>query len=363
MNQTLDRRIPVNIISGPLGVGKTTTVNHLLKQRPADEKWAILVNEYGLVGIDAALMRADGDSTTTDGVEVKEVAGGCICCSAGFMFKVSLLLLLQRKPDRLLIEPTGLAALSGILSTLEEKGIREAVDVRSIVCLLDAARYAHDFEQEKVRDQVEAADVLLATRADLVTQDELTAFQDWGGALFPPKQHVGHIENGIMPLAFLDLVAGRESAIHRGGHTHGTDHTHEESHQSPAIAPDSSVKDIRCDASQPVLRRCHRSSQTSTFGWQCWDGLVFDFQHTTCWLRELMRLPGARRVKAVFRSTEGWWSLNLANDTEDLKLSSYRRDSRMELIVEGELAPDAETLEESFRRCLVEPEKAGTTSP
>ena len=118
----LIKRIPINLIAGTLGVGKTTAINHLLAQRPEGESWAVLVNEYGQVGLDAALLE-------TEGVEIREVAGGCICCSAGFMFEVSLLLLLQRAPDRLIIEPTGLATLSGILDMLARWDLGpEAVD-------------------------------------------------------------------------------------------------------------------------------------------------------------------------------------------------------------------------------------------
>ena len=131
------KRIPVNLIAGSLGVGKTTAMNHLLNQRPDHERWAVLVNEYGLVGLDAALMATPGKEAKTGGVEIREVAGGCICCSAGIMFEMSLVLLLQRRLDRLLIEPTGLAALSGILDTLDRPGICEAIDVRSVLCLLD----------------------------------------------------------------------------------------------------------------------------------------------------------------------------------------------------------------------------------
>ena len=67
------QRIPVNIVAGPLGVGKTTTINHLLKQRPDNEHWAILVNEYGLVGLDAALMVKDPLVKNSAGVEIKEL--------------------------------------------------------------------------------------------------------------------------------------------------------------------------------------------------------------------------------------------------------------------------------------------------
>ena len=107
--------IPVNLISGSLGVGKTTTINYLLEHRPEGEKWAVLVNEYGMVGLDAALMDCPDAADQSDSIQVREVAGGCICCSAGLMFEVSLALLLKEEPDRLLIEPTGLAAVSGIL--------------------------------------------------------------------------------------------------------------------------------------------------------------------------------------------------------------------------------------------------------
>ena len=121
-------RVPVNLISGPLGVGKTTTINHLLRQRPADQRWAVLVNEYGLVGLDGAFM--EGFQGRPPGTQHggRDPGGRrrCICCSAAMMFEVSLVRLLRRRPDRLLIEPTGLAAVSGILEALGRAGIREA---------------------------------------------------------------------------------------------------------------------------------------------------------------------------------------------------------------------------------------------
>ena len=103
MTQKMPPRIPVNLIAGPLGIGKTTTINHLLQERPANEKWAVLVNEYGLIGLDAALMDSEPEPAQPAGVDIREVAGGCICCSAGLMFEVSLVTLLRRRPARLLL--------------------------------------------------------------------------------------------------------------------------------------------------------------------------------------------------------------------------------------------------------------------
>ena len=78
MTKKTPPKIPVNLIAGPLGVGKTTTINHLLQNRADGEQWAVLVNEYGLIGLDAAMMESEPESGQPAGVEIREVAGGCI---------------------------------------------------------------------------------------------------------------------------------------------------------------------------------------------------------------------------------------------------------------------------------------------
>lgn len=335
-------------------------INHLLSQRPEDERWAILVNEYGIVGIDAAMMEA-GVPRESAGIEIREVAGGCICCSAAFMFEMSLVRLLQRRPHRLIIEPTGLAALSGILDTLDRKGIREAVDLRSIVCALDLRRFDEELQQDVVKDQIEAADVLLGSRPDLASEEQHASFRDWAGSLFPAKRFIGEVENGRIPLALLDAVRGRHGVAPRGGHAHGTDHTetagagrhHEHSSQAPHAHSDPHER--VCDASTPIVRREHRSSVTATLGWICWSELVFDAELVMSWLGSLARLPGARRTKAVLRTNEGWWSVNFTDGNGDVQASSYRRDSRVEVIIDSESFPEVDQLEESLRACVTAP--------
>jgi G3E family GTPase len=346
--------IPVNLISGPLGVGKTTMVNHLLAHRPDGERWAVLVNEYGLVGLDAALIGSGAEPGSRKGVEIREVAGGCICCSAGIMFEVSLVMLLQRPPDRLLIEPTGLAALSGILDTLNRPGIREAVDVRSVVCLLDPQRFADDLRREEVEDQVDAADVLLASRSDLATEAQIEAFRGWASALFPSKRFVGPLERGRIPLELLDVVADRQAPAPRGGYRHGSDHHHHSGdHAHPGT--EEPPEEVLCDASRPIVQRAHRSPATSTIGWVCWEGLEFDARRTSGWLNELAKLPGARRTKAVLRTNEGWWGFNIAEGAEEVRPSGYQRDSRLEVVIEGDQYPDLDVLNRALRACLASP--------
>ena len=89
-SNTPAKLVPTNLISGFLGVGKTTAIRHLLANKPANERWAVLVNEFGEIGIDGATLASD------DGVDIREVAGGCVCCTSGPMLRVALTRLLRQ---------------------------------------------------------------------------------------------------------------------------------------------------------------------------------------------------------------------------------------------------------------------------
>ncbi|MEL6185997.1 MAG: GTP-binding protein [Myxococcota bacterium] len=339
------RRIPVNVICGSLGVGKTTAINHLLAQRPKGERWAVLVNEYGQIGLDQALLTA----SDKPGVDVREVAGGCICCSAGFMFQVSLILLLRTRPDRLLIEPTGLATLSGILDTLLHPGIREAVDLRSVVTLVAPGSWPEDGPRPEILETMTGADVLLANRADEATEEQLHDFDLRAQAFFPKKKLFGRMTQGQIPIEVLDLVSSRKQGpldalvaesdpAEHGHHKHAA---HEHVDPAPSVGPDT-----------PMVRRAHISSIASTMGWVVRDDHVFDHDGMKDLFRGWMG-RGAQRLKAVVQTDHGWWSYNLTENSEQIERSPYRRDSRLELVFQGE-GPDVSGLEEALRARLVE---------
>ena len=86
------KAVPCNIITGFLGVGKTSSILNLLKQKPENERWAVLVNEFGEIGIDGILI----ESQQQDHIFVREVPGGCMCCAAGLPMHIALNQLLQR---------------------------------------------------------------------------------------------------------------------------------------------------------------------------------------------------------------------------------------------------------------------------
>ena len=95
------RAIPTNIITGFLGVGKTSTIIKLMKHKPNNERWAVLVNEFGEIGIDSCLIQGQ---LSDKQIFIREVAGGCMCCTAGLSMQIALNQLLKKaKPDRLLM--------------------------------------------------------------------------------------------------------------------------------------------------------------------------------------------------------------------------------------------------------------------
>lgn len=306
---------PVNIISGFLGVGKTTTLNHILATKPKDELWAVLINEYGEVGLDSALLASHSGS---DDLAIREIAGGCICCTAGLMFQMSLALLMQRyKPDRLLIEPTGIATIDGMLDTLAQPGVAENLDIRSIITLVDPAHW-HDptyREHETYRAQIQAADILLANRTDLTRDQNTEAFLQDAQNIYPPKQHIDTISHGQIDLALLDLVR----------------------QQQPTASPKANN---RLFTTQPVQRakqgmHHHSTKDAQTCGWIYAPDRVFEIQKLAQCIESLTQLPGFLRLKGVLRTTTGWWGYNITPAQDHVESSAYRRDSRLEVITQS----------------------------
>ena len=144
--------IPVNIITGVLGVGKTTAIRHLISQRPANERWAIVVNEFGALGIDGRYLGHGGRASKGDGggsskgdggIIVREVAGGCLCCAVAAPFTVAVTQLLRRaKPDRLIIEPSGLGHPGGLHDALQDEHLGKVLRIAATIALVDMTQVA-----------------------------------------------------------------------------------------------------------------------------------------------------------------------------------------------------------------------------
>ncbi len=172
--------VPTNIVTGFLGAGKTSTILHLLSRKPEHENWAVLVNEFGEIGIDGSLI--EGQHSEQSGVYIREVPGGCMCCAAGVPMRVALTQLIRRaKPDRLLIEPTGLGHPWEVLQTLNDTSFHGVISMQSIITLVDARQFsdARYTEHETFQQQIEIADIIVANKQDLYESDDKEAIEHY----------------------------------------------------------------------------------------------------------------------------------------------------------------------------------------
>lgn len=162
----------VDIVAGYLGAGKTTCILEMIQSDPNPSRLAVLVNEFGDVGIDAALLG--------EGTEVVELASGCICCTLRLDFRTQILEIAERwNPLRLLIEPTGVATIAQVVRSLRHGDLVDKIGGARVFVLVDAVTFA-----ERLRDspafftsQVTQADVLLLNKTDLVSQGRTEALK------------------------------------------------------------------------------------------------------------------------------------------------------------------------------------------
>jgi G3E family GTPase len=298
-------RVPVQIVSGFLGAGKTTAIRARLSAL-AGLRVAIIVNDFGEAALDEAAL------AETEPFRLTNIPGGCVCCTAPEGFVEALGAVLAERPDRLIVEPTGLARPQDLIDTIRRCAHRDALELAPTVVLVDPARLAalagaDSDELRLLREQAEGADVLVANRADVCAEDDLARFRELAEALWPAPLATCVTSHGAVPPELWEWPAGegpRAPRASRNAHAHRHDSTAGYSARSWTWAPE----------------------------------VVFSRERLTRALHGLAGDASLARFKGIFRTQEGVSRLEVSGGVLHDRLTSFRRDSRADAIVRGDAA-------------------------
>lgn len=249
----------LNLLFGFLGSGKTTLARRLLDRPAAREKTAIIVNEFGDVGIDGAILQGNN-------IDMVELTSGCLCCT----LKGSLLNAVEELGSkagarRIVIEATGVAQPDELIETFSGPTVREHYDIGPIVTVVDSAKYRRLSEMlgEFYREQIENADIVVLNKIDMTSADSLEQLRREVATL-NPRAEIHFAERCDVDLERLldgpssGVVRARAGASSggrgddRGDHDHDDGHNHGHDHGRHAPA-ESFVLDAGGAASRPAI--------------------------------------------------------------------------------------------------------------
>ncbi|KIC50452.1 cobalamin biosynthesis protein CobW [Tateyamaria sp. ANG-S1] len=249
-------KTPVTVITGFLGSGKTTLVRHLM-QNPQGKRLAIVVNEFGDVGVDGDILKSCA-IPDCPAENIMELANGCICCTVAddFIPTIEALMALDPQPEHILIETSGLALPKPLLKAFDWPDIRSRITVDGVIALADAeavaaGRFAPDVAavdaqreaddsldhetplSEVFEDQISCADIILLTKPDLAGPDGVAKAKEIIAAEAPRPLPVVEVAEGVVdPRIVLGLEAAAEDDMdarpshHEHHHDHDDDHHH-----------------------------------------------------------------------------------------------------------------------------------------
>jgi G3E family GTPase len=303
-------RTPIHLISGFLGAGKTTTLLRLLRARAGTERIAVLVNDVGTAGFDRDTLGAELKPG-----QIAEIEGGCVCCTApaGFVDAIARLLDTQR-PDRVIVEPTGLARPADLLDTLRRAPFADRLERMPTIVLVDPANLGHGDPTRVpiVREQLEAADVLVGNRVDRASDEALAAFRRVAAALWPAPMLVVETSFGALPDAAWRWPEARDRASSPRARAHDHDHHHDDVHGF-------------------VVRTLEWPEETRFVRERLVDAVA----------RIAVRADAPIvRLKGVFATDDGWWRLEVAGGAGTDRPTAYRGGSRVDVIATSDAALD-----------------------
>lgn len=341
----------VNLISGSLGCGKTTLIRHLLSQKPPNERWTILVNEFGSIGIDGSILSGHHN------VQILELPGGCICCSAQNELKLSLQQTLDalERPHRILIEPTGLGEPDVIYDILLSLKTANRVRLQTFFAVIDSAAIRlEDLTTYTIHQNLlNMADVILLNKQDLAQPEQITRLQAHCRSLYPPKEPV-LCNHAMIDQRLIDLPSTTPAvqelefkAILQ--HTDRNDHSHRaSSHQGEAA-----LSHVDFGVQVEIMHK--REQGVLSFGYVFAANLTFDWQAVQRLFESLPKLTGLskiQRAKGLFKVGKPWMLFQWSQHHVSREYIAYRRDSRFELLVTEDSVFNLKAFEQELKNCI-----------
>ena len=308
-------QVKTHIISGFLGAGKTTLLQRLLAQKPEDETWAVLMNEFGQIGVDQQLL------PQSEGYRVKELLGGCLCCTSQLPMQIALSRLIQEsKPDRLFIEPTGLGHPAQLLEQLTEPHWQSLIDMRALVTVVDGSRL-HDAEwtkQHLYQDQLKAAQIVVVSHVDQMNDEDEKALSELQSEYLAYVQQWLKADMGNLDIHNIDIKFN------------GVQRQIQPLIQIQRNAPKDGVL---AEIKQLPYHYVETAQGYTVAGWKFSKRWQFDFYDL---LDVLCDQTDWMRIKGIFNTNQGWMTFNFNPEQLNYKSGEENIDNRIEIIVQHE---------------------------
>lgn len=315
--------VPVTIITGFLGAGKTTAILEILKSTGSNHRTAVMINEWGKVALDGSIVSNEYPEHT-----LREIGGGCICCSAGSELDQAIIEILdQVMPDQIIIEPSGVAKPGEIIDLLNPHVQNGRLIIRPVICLVDPSRFVRmQWEDMPVyRDQIESAPILVANRCDLAHADTLKAFFAKASQLYPPKLAIHATSFGRLPLAVLEAIPA----------------------EMPFEIPASNLAKTHPFAS-------HDKETFTQAGWTWPPEIVFSESKLKSLFHAATQNTNLfiERAKAVFHTDMGWFLLEIAGGVVHQRPIQYRALNGCQFIADKQTEQDLLMLKTVIDSCI-----------
>lgn len=326
-------KVKTQIISGFLGAGKTTLLQQILRHKPKQETWAVLMNEFGQIGIDQQLLVQD------EGYAIKEVLGGCLCCSSQLPMQLALSRLIhEQQPDRLFIETTGLGHPAQLIDQLNEPHWHSTLALQAPITVINGAQLHETpwLSHALYADQLKAAQIVV------VSHQQQMQLQDQQALIALQQHFLTEVDTWILT----DQGQIDMAQIDHGLHPRAR--ILKPLLQQQKAQPSSEV-------AAPIQRLpYHYTEQAQGYevaGWRFSKRWLFDFYPLLDCLTELQHW---RRIKAIFNTNQGWISFNFNPEQFNYQSCAENIDNRIEVITAQSC--DWHAFESALLNCRIESE-------